>query len=120
MAAAIPWYKSPQTIGLLTTFVAGAIALFPKLGAALGLTSPAAISTAVQNIAAAVATVAPVVGVVVRAMQKTGQPITLTQAGADAHPATIAAKAAAAPIPAPAPAAAQSDPPPLAGKTWGK
>jgi hypothetical protein len=131
MAAAIPWYKSPQTIGLITTFVAAAVALFPKVGTALGLTSPTAIATAVENGAGVVALIAPFVGVVVRAMQKTGQPITLTQAGADSHPATLAAEAAAAParvilpdpvtqpIPA-APPAVKPAVPVVPGKPWGK
>jgi hypothetical protein len=129
MAAAIPFYKSPQTIGLITTFVAAAVALFPKLGTMLGLTSPTAIATAVENAAGVIALVAPVVGVIVRSMQKTGQPITLTQAGADAHPSTIAAEVAAAPprvvLPDPAfnPNVTQPLPvkPPavIPGKPWG-
>ena len=90
MSAAIPWYKSPQTLGLITTFIAALVALFPKIGAALGLTSPSAISNAVSTIAGAVALIAPVVGTIVRTQSKE-QPITLTQAAADAHPATIAA-----------------------------
>jgi hypothetical protein len=126
MAAAIPWYKSPQTIGLITTFVAAAVALFPKVGTALGLTSPTAIATAVENGAGVVALIAPFVGVVVRSMQKTGQPITLTQAGADAHPATLAAEAAAANpsmvVPPDHPAQPIAVPPiaSIPGKPWGK
>lgn len=94
MAAAIPWYKSPQTIGLITTFVAAAVALFPKAGAALGLTSPGAISTAVSNVAGVIALIAPVIGTIVRA-KSTEQPITLTEAGAETHPATVTAEAVA-------------------------
>jgi hypothetical protein len=125
MAAAIPWYRSPQTIGLITTFVAAAVALFPKAGAALGLTSPTAISTAVSNIAGIVAMIAPVVGTIVRAKQTSGQPITLTQAAADVHPATIAAIAAAtSSTPAPFnPGVTQpvpiKPPTPVPGHPWG-
>lgn len=124
---AIPWYKSPQTIGLITTFIAAGIALFPKVGAKFGLTSPDAISAAVQNIFAGISVVAPMIGVIVRSMQKTGQPITLTQAGADAHPATLAAQAAAvsAALPAPvetvaATTAVAAPLTPIPGKPWGK
>jgi hypothetical protein len=92
MAAAIPWYRSPQTIGLITTFIAAAVALFPKAGVLLGLTSPGAIQTAVENIAGIIALLAPVVGTIFRVKSKE-QPITLTQAAADTHPATVAAEA---------------------------
>lgn len=91
MIVAIPWYKSPQTISLLTTAVAAAVALFPKVGAALGLTSPGAISIAVQNIAGVIALVAPVIGTYFRA-KSPEQPITLTQAAADTRPATLKAE----------------------------
>jgi len=127
MAAAIPWYKSPQTIGLITTFIAAAVALFPKAGQLLGLTSPTAIATAVSNVAGLIALIAPVVGTIFRVKESSGQPITLTQAGADAHPATIAAETAAAaprvvlpdPPSAPGPAATPA-PSPIPGKPWGK
>ena len=88
---AIPWYKSPQTLGLITTFVAAAVALFPKAGAALGLNSPTAISTAVSNVAGVIALLAPVVGTIFR-VKSDVQPITLTQAAADSHPVTVAAQ----------------------------
>jgi hypothetical protein len=127
MAAAIPFYKSPQTIGLIVTFVSAAVALFPKVGTMLGLTSPTAIQTAVENIAGVIAMVAPIVGTIVRAKQTSGQPITLTQKGADEHPATIAAEVAAAPprvvLPAFNPNVTQPVPvkPPavIPGKPWG-
>src|SRR5882757_2251189 len=98
MAVAIPWYRSPQTIGLITTAVAAAVALFPKLGVMLGLTSPGSISTAVENVAGIVALLAPVAGGIFRVKSKV-QPLTLTQAAADIHPATVAATT---PPPAPA------------------
>jgi hypothetical protein len=125
MAAAIPFYKSPQTLGLITTFIAAAVALFPKAGAALGLTSSTAISTAVSNVAGLIAMIAPVVGTVVRAKQTSGQPITLTQTAADNHPATLAAEAAAiAPMSAPFNPNITAPVPikpltPVAGHPWG-
>jgi hypothetical protein len=94
MPVAIPWFKSPQTIGLITTFVAAAVALFPKAGIALGLTSPGAISTAVSNVAGVIALLAPLVGTIFR-VNSDVQPITLTQAAADNHPATVAAQVVA-------------------------
>lgn len=96
MPTAIPFYKSPQTIGLIATFIAAAVALFPKVGVMLGLTSPGAIQTAVENVASVIALLAPVVGTIIRTKSKE-QPITLTQAGADSHPVTVASK----PIPLP-------------------
>ena len=84
---AIPWYKSPQTIGLVTTAVSALIALFPKIGPAIGINSAADISTVVTNIFGTIAILAPIVGTIVRA-KSTVQPITLTQSQADAHPAS--------------------------------
>jgi hypothetical protein len=88
-AGAIPWYKSPVQIGLVTTALSAAIALFPKLGTALGLTSPTAISDAVTSIFGVIAVVAPIIGSVMRARSKV-QPLTLTQAGAAANSSTQA------------------------------
>jgi formylmethanofuran:tetrahydromethanopterin formyltransferase len=88
-AGAIPWYKSPQQIGLVTTAVSAAVALFPKLGQALGLSSATAVSDAVTNIFGVIALVAPVVGSFIRAKSKV-QPLTMTQSGADANSSTVA------------------------------
>jgi hypothetical protein len=105
---ALPWYKSPQTIGLVTTAVSAFIALSPKLGTLLGLNSPTAVENAVTVVFGFIAFVAPVIGTIVRSNSKL-QPITLTQAAADAHPASVAVEAAEAapileaPIPMPAP-----------------
>ena len=89
--AAIPWYKSPQTIGLITTAVSAAVALFPKVGQLLGLTSPTSISDAVSSAATVIALIAPVVGAIFRVKSK-DQPITLTQAAADNHEVTVLAE----------------------------
>jgi hypothetical protein len=121
---AIPWFRSPQTIGLITTFIAAAVALFPKAGVLLGLTTPGAIQTAVENIAGVIALLAPVVGTVFR-VKSTLQPITLTQAAADVHPVTIAAH-----VPPPVSTVMgnystpvtirPTAPVPIPGKPWGK
>jgi hypothetical protein len=88
-AGAIPWYKSPQTIGLVTTFVSAAIALFPKVGQLLGMSSPGDVSNAVSTVFGFIAVAAPFIGTIVRAKSKE-QPLTMTQAAADSHPATQA------------------------------
>lgn len=73
------------------------IALFPKVGQVLGLTSPGAISNAVTVTFGFITVIAPVFGSIMRARSKI-QPLTLTQAGADVHPNTLAN----APTPLPA------------------
>lgn len=87
---ALPWYKSPVQISLVVTILSAVIAAFPKVGQALGLTAPGAIETVVQNVFAVIAVVAPIVGSFKRA-NSTVQPLTLTAAGAESHPATIEA-----------------------------
>jgi hypothetical protein len=114
MAAAIPFYKSPQTIGLVTTFVSAAIALYPKAGQLLGLNAPGAVERAVTTVFAFIALLAPLIGVIVRT-KSTVQPITLTQAAADAHPVTQAAAVPTQAMPTPIIAA-----PLIPGKPWGK
>jgi hypothetical protein len=88
-AGAIPWYKSPQQIGLVTTAVSAAVALFPKVGVWLGLSSPSEVANAVTNVFSFIAVVAPIVGSIVRANSKE-QPLTLTASEATVHPATRA------------------------------
>jgi hypothetical protein len=90
MNAAIPWYKSPQTLGLITTAVSAIVAAFPKIGQILGWSSPSDVSAAVSAAFGFVAIIAPIIGTIVRA-KSTVQPLTLTQKGADVHPATVAA-----------------------------
>jgi hypothetical protein len=94
---AIPWYKSPQQIGLVTTAVSAFIALFPKVGQLLGWSSPSDISNGVTAVFGVIALVAPIVGTFIRA-KSTVQPLTLTQAGADIHPNTLANAAAPLPV----------------------
>lgn len=90
---AIPWYKSPVQIAQLTTAVTALAAVAPKAAAYLGLTTPEAISTTVQNVCGGVSFLALAYGIIRRALSPI-QPLTLTQARADAHPATVATQAA--------------------------
>jgi hypothetical protein len=120
---ALPWYKSPVQVSQVATGLSAAIALFPKLGTLLGVTTPADVTTFVQTLFGAIALIAPIVGTVLRARSKI-QPLTLTQGNADSHPATAMAKAEGTeaateqtptvPIPPPPP------PAPISGKPWGK
>jgi hypothetical protein len=85
IAPAIPWYQSPQLIGLITTIVSAAIAIYgPKLNI-----SSTDITTVVTDIFGVIALIAPIIGTVLR-IKSTVQPVTLTQAAADVHPNTIA------------------------------
>jgi hypothetical protein len=79
---AIPWYKSAQQIGLVTTAISAIIAMFPKAGQLLGLSSPTDVS---------------IIGTFIRA-RSTVQPLTLTQSGADIHPNTLANAQAPLPV----------------------
>lgn len=87
---AVPWYQSPVQIAQITTFVSAFIAMFPKIGAVLGMETPDKVNTAVTAVFGFIAVVAPFVGMVLRAKSKI-QPLTLTQAKADNHPATAMA-----------------------------
>lgn len=89
---AVPWYQSPVQISQVTTFVSAVIAMFPKWGAAIGLTTPETVNTAVTTTFGFIALVAPFVGMILRAKSKI-QPLTINQAKADAHPATAVAEA---------------------------
>src|SRR5580698_6102714 len=89
---ALPWYKSPVQVAQVATFLSAAIALFPKLGTMLGITTPADVTNFVQTAFGAIALIAPIVGTVLRA-KSTIQPLTLTQTSADNHPSTAMAKA---------------------------
>jgi hypothetical protein len=103
---AVPWYQSPVQLAQTTAFVSAALALFPKIAASLGLETPDKVSNAVTVVFSCAAVVAPLLGMVLRA-KSTIQPLTLTAAKADAHPATIAAAAKASAGTAPG------------GPTWG-
>lgn len=89
---ATPWYKSSVQISLIASFVSAFIALFPKVGATLGLNTSDEVNSAVTTVFSFIAIIAPVVGGVFRA-KSTIQPLTLTQAKADNHPATVVAEA---------------------------
>lgn len=94
---AVPFYKSPVMLANITAFVSAAIALFPKVGQALGLSNPSDVSNAVTTFFAFIAIAAPAVSTVLRAKSKV-QPLTLTKAGAKANPNTVANTAAVAAV----------------------
>lgn len=93
--AAIPWYQSPVQKAQIAALLAAMVALSPKIGQVLGITTPGAAAAWVENIFGAITLLAPLVGTILRARSKL-QPLTLTQGKADVHPATIAAERAAA------------------------
>jgi hypothetical protein len=83
------WYRSPVQIAQITSAISAVIAIFPKLGQLLGMTTPGEISNTVTVIFGAISIIAPVYGSIKRAASKI-QPLTLTQEGADVHPNTLA------------------------------
>jgi hypothetical protein len=85
---AVPWYQSPVQIAQLTTAVTALAAVSPKVAAFLGLTTPDAINTTVQNVCGGVSFLALLYGIFKRAKSPI-QPLTLTQARADTHAATV-------------------------------
>ena len=89
----IPWYKSPVYVSGAATVVSTLAVLFPKAGAALGLTSPDLVNTTVNAVFEVIALVAGAVTTVSRARSPV-QPIAVSQAAADAAktPATQAAQ----------------------------
>jgi hypothetical protein len=91
---ALPWYRSPQQIGLVTTAASAFIALFPKVGQLLGWTSPGDVANGVTAFFGAIAIIAPIIGTFIRARSPV-QPLTLTASSAEVHPATLAANATA-------------------------
>jgi hypothetical protein len=98
---ALPWYRSPVMIGAVVTIISTLAGLAPKIFAAIGLDNPTAIQSAV---AAAFQVFALLSGIytAVKRSNSTVQPLTTTQAKADAHPATVVAVTAAnASTPAP-------------------
>jgi hypothetical protein len=80
----IPWYKSPVYISGATTIVSSLVVLVPKAGAALGLTSPELINTAVNAVFEVITLVAGAVTAIARGRSSV-QPITVSQASADAQ-----------------------------------
>lgn len=80
---AAPWYTSPVQISQITAAISGVLTVFPQLANLVGLTDT-------TKITAAVTVVAAVAGAIFRARSKI-QPLTLTQAKADNHPATVVA-----------------------------
>jgi hypothetical protein len=89
----IPWYRSPVYISGATTIVSTLVVLAPKLGAALGLTSPELINTAVNAVFEVIGLISGSVTVWARGRSSV-QPIAVSQASADAQktPQTQAAQ----------------------------
>lgn len=83
---AIPWYRSPVYIGAIVTILSTLASLAPKTFSTLGLTSPDSISHTVDTVFQFIALGAAVFTAYKRS-NSTVQPLTLTQAAADAHPA---------------------------------
>ncbi len=92
---AVPWYQSPVQIAQVSSLLSTVIALFPQIGKVLGLETATAVSNAVTLVFGLIAGAATLYGTFKRA-QSTIQPLTLTQAKADVHPATLTANASAA------------------------
>lgn len=92
---AIPWYQSPVQKAQIASLLAALVALSPKIGQVIGISTPGAAAAWVENIFGAITLLAPLIGTILRARSKL-QPLTLTQGKADVHPATIAAERAAA------------------------
>lgn len=104
-AAAAPWYTSKVQITQVVTLISALCAISPKVAKTFGLNSLTDIQTTVEAVFGTIAFLAPVIGTWFRAKSPL-QPLTLTQAKADAHPATIAAQTqgqanASAPTPPP-------------------
>lgn len=95
--SAIPWYKSPILISQIVTVVSTITAIEPKVATSLGLTSVDAINQTVTAVFGVIAVIATAYGAVKRVTSPL-QPLTLTQAGADIHPATIASQLAPIPV----------------------
>jgi hypothetical protein len=112
-APALPWYQSPVQKAQVVAAVSALVALSPKIGSLVGIKTPAEASAWVESLFGAITFIAPILGTIWRARSAL-QPLTLTKAGAAAHPATVAATVAAMPVSQPA--APAVDP----TKPWGK
>jgi hypothetical protein len=95
--SALPWYKSQVLISQIVTVISAITAIAPKVATALGLTSVDAINQTVTAVFGVIAVAATAYGAV-RRVNSPLQPLTLTQADADAHPATVATQVAPVPV----------------------
>jgi len=98
---AIPWYQSPTMIGAVVTIASTLASLMPKAAAVLGWTDPSKINSDVTAGFTVIALIAGAFTAYKRA-KSTVQPLTATQAGADA-----AIAAAPTPLPYTPPTATQ-------------
>lgn len=90
-----PWYTSAVQKAQVVAFLSTLLALFPQVTAKYHITSDQ-VSTAVTLIFGVLAGVAGLIGIGKRAASSI-QPLTLTQAKADSHPATAMANSKANP-----------------------
>lgn len=90
MNEAVPWYTSPVQKAQITAAVSAFLALSPKVGNWLGWKTPIDVQVGMETVFGFITFIAPIMGSLWRAKSAL-QPLTLTQAKADAHPATIAA-----------------------------
>lgn len=86
---ALPWYRSPVMVSQVVSAISALTAIAPKLATQFGLTSPDAITQVVTSVFGVIAFSAAMYGAIKR-KNSTIQPLTLTQAGADIHPQTVA------------------------------
>ena len=91
MADPIPVSASPVSLGLIVSILSSAALVAPSLAAKIGLTSPDAINTTAASlytlITAGIAMASGIFALIKR-VKSSLQPVTLTQAGADAMKTT--------------------------------
>ena len=83
---AIPWYRSPVQQAQAVSAVTALIALFPKVGAVLGIHTPDQVAIWVESVFGIATLLAPIVGIIWRAGAQL-QPLTWTKKAAAAAPA---------------------------------
>jgi hypothetical protein len=89
---ALPWYQSPVMIAQVVTAITAFTAIAPQVAVKFGLTDQSAITNTVSSLFGVIAFIATLYGAFKR-KTSTVQPLTMTQAAADVHPATAVAKA---------------------------
>jgi hypothetical protein len=88
-AGAAPWYTSQVQIAQVAAFASTLVALSPGVWAKVGITSTADVQSTVQAVAGALAALALLWGLAMRAWSAI-QPLVWSKKAAAAHPATVA------------------------------
>ena len=88
-AGAIPFYRSPVYLCAMGTVLGALTTLYPKVAAAIGITTPAGATAFIELVGAGMTLAGGAVIWIIRQIS-TLQPITLTQKGATDAPATLA------------------------------